>query len=230
MAHKSSIQKFIFISLLALAFSGCYRPPYNNFRSYNRIYVPSGEAAVAGSIAVAAATGPVGLGTATGAAIGALIGINKDSKRSILTALKKFDVQVVEYGNTITMIVPTDRYFIFNRARFNELCYPGLYNIIKFIKMYPSCCPIYVAGFSDNVGSRKYKTRMSQARAETMLTFLWANGIPSPRLAAEGYGDKNTVADNKLIHGSAQNRRLEIQLITACSNNNSSVPFLGMTK
>ena len=81
------------------------------------------------------------------------------------------------------------------------------------MKLYPQS-PIYVAGFTDNVGSPKQKKRLSQAQAETMLTFLWSNGIRSMQLKAEGYGDKNTIADNYVVHGSADNRRIEIQWFT----------------
>ncbi|STX39491.1 C-OmpA-like family protein CmpA [Legionella feeleii] len=231
MSHKSSLGRLAFVSLLTFALSGCFRPPYNNFKPYNRTYIPASQGALAGTVAVAAATGPVGVGTAAGAAVGALVGLNKESRRSVINELKKFDIQFVEYGDTLTLIVPTDRYFIFNSARFNELCYPGLYSIIKLIKMYPPHCPVYVAGFSDNAGSRDYKRKMSQARAETMLTFLWANDIPSQRLIAEGYGDKNPVADNHLVHGSAQNRRLEIQWFNNCSVAQAQpAPLIGVFK
>ncbi|MDI1352690.1 MAG: OmpA family protein, partial [bacterium] len=86
-------------------------------------------------------------------------------------------------------------------------------NIIKLLKLYPQS-PIYVAVFTDNVGTREHKKRLSQAQAETMLTFLWANDIQAMRLKAEGYGDKNDISDNHWIHGSAQNRRIEIQWFT----------------
>ena len=52
---------------------------------------------------------------------------------------------------------------------------------------------------------------MTQAQADTMLTYLWANNIAAKRLKAEGYSDKNPVGDNALIHGSAYNRRVEIE-------------------
>ena len=70
---------------------------------------------------------------------------------------------------------------------------------------------VFVAGFTDDVGTRHHKKMLSQAQAETMLTFLWANNIPAERLHAEGYADQYTVGDNKLIRGSAYNRRIEIQ-------------------
>ena len=87
---------------------------------------------------------------------------------------------------------------------------------MKLIKMFPCKCPIYVAGFTNDVGSRYHKKKLTQAQAEAMVTLLWAHDIPSRLLNAEGYGDKHPVGDNKLIHGSAYNRRIEIQLLRNC--------------
>lgn len=217
MSHKSSLGHLAFISLLSLAISGCFRPPYNNFKPYRRAYETSTVGATVATAATVAAGGaPILAGAALGAAVGAGVGVYKDSKPALIKELQKLDIKYIEYGDTITFIVPTDRYFMFNSARFNELCFPGLSDLIKLIKMYPKDCPIYVAGFTDNVGSRYSKNKMSQARAERMVAFLWANDIPARRLIAEGYGDKNPVGDNHLIHGSAYNRRLEIQMLKSC--------------
>jgi outer membrane protein OmpA-like peptidoglycan-associated protein len=54
---------------------------------------------------------------------------------------------------------------------------------------------------------------LTQARAEEVVGFLWAYGIPAEILNAEGYGDEHSIADNHLIHGSSFNRRIEIQWI-----------------
>src|SRR5687767_13045142 len=105
MSYKSSGVRLALVSLLAFALSGCYHPPYNNFKPYNRTYIPASHGALAGTAAVAAATGPVGVGTAAGAAVGALIGLNKESKPAIVNELKKFDIQFVEYGDTLTLVV-----------------------------------------------------------------------------------------------------------------------------
>jgi outer membrane protein OmpA-like peptidoglycan-associated protein len=156
-------------------------------------------------------------GTLVGGAIGGTIGtvraVYKDSKPALVKQLKKQSIQFIEYGDTMTLIVPTDKYFMFMSPRLNELCYPGLANVIKLLKLYPQS-PIYVAGFTDNVGSRRHKKLLSQAQAETMMTYLWANGIRSIQLKAEGYGDKNDIGDNSIVHGSAYNRRIEIQWFT----------------
>lgn len=208
--------RILSVGLMICLLSSCFHPPYNNFRPDHRTARKAGKGAAVGAVVGAVASGTVSgtlIGAGIGGGIGAIVGVYNDSKPKIIKDLKKQDVQFVEYGDTMTLIVPTDKYFMFASPRLNELCYPGLNNIIRLLKLYPKS-PIYVAGFTDNVGSRYHKKMLSQAQAETMLTFLWANNIPAMHLKAEGYGDKNAVSDNKLIHGSAQNRRIEIQWFT----------------
>lgn len=202
--------------LILCFLSSCNHPPYNNFKPNQRT---TGQAvggaavgSVAGLVTGGTLTGTV-IGAAIGGTVGAVNGVYKNTKPSLVRQLRKQDIQFVEYGDTMTLIVPTDKYYIFMSPRLNELCYPGLANIVRLLKLYPKS-PIYVAGFTDNVGSSRHKKLLSQAQAETMLTFLWANDIRAMQLKAEGYGDKHDIADNEWIHGSAQNRRIEIQWFT----------------
>lgn len=165
---------------------------------------------------VGAVAGPTLIGTGIGAAAFTAHGLSKESKNSVIQRLKKSNIQYVQYGDTMTLIVPTDRYFLFNSPRLNELCHPGLALIVKLLAFYPDST-IYVAGFTDNIGSSYHKKMLSQARADSMLTFLWANNRKAYQLNAAGYGDKHSISDNKIIHGSAQNRRIEIQWVAAPS-------------
>ncbi|MFA5960937.1 MAG: C-OmpA-like family protein CmpA [Tatlockia sp.] len=233
MSRKGFIGQLVMICLLSVALSGCFHPPYNRFKPYRRVYTTTGPGAAIGTVAVAVAGGaPILAGAVLGGAVGAAVGAYKDSKPALIKVLKKrFQIDYIEYGETVTIIVPTDRYYLFNSAKLNEICFAGLAELIKLIKLFPRCCPIYVAGFTDNVGSRFSKKLMSQAKAETMVSFLWAHGIPSRRLVAEGYGEKNPVGDNQLMHGSAYNRRIEIQILLSCSNARAEpVLFSGMNK
>ncbi len=213
MLALSRYKKAAVISILAVALSSCYQPPYNRFKPYYHTPRTTATGATVGTITGAAA-GSVAIGAGAGVVAGGLVGLYKDSKKGVINTLQSQDIQVVEYGNTVTLIVPTDKYFLVNTPRFNKLNNYGLNNIVKLLKLYPRT-PIYVAGFTDDVGSRERKIKMSQAQAETMITYLWANDIPARLLQAEGYGDKYPVSDNKLTHGSAQNRRLEIQWFSA---------------
>lgn len=208
--------RILTFGLMICLLSSCYHPPYNNFKPDHRNARKAATYATVGAMVGVVAAGTLSatvVGAAVGGSIGIADGLYKDSKRSLIKQLNKQDIQYVQYGDTMTLIVPTDKYFLFSSPRLNELCYPGLTNIIRLLKLYPQS-PVYVAGFTDNVGSKRHKKLLSQAQAETMLTYLWANGILAMRLKAEGYGDKNDISDNALIHGSAQNRRIEIQWFT----------------
>jgi outer membrane protein OmpA-like peptidoglycan-associated protein len=204
------------LSLLSLTLSGCFTPPYNNFQEDQR---RSRHLATYGALGIGAGTVLSGF-SAVGAAVGGAAGIGiaqyKNRKQALINELQAQDIQVVQYGDTMTLIVPTDRYFIFNTPDFNDVCYSAFISILRLLKNH-SCGPVYVAGFTDNVASRHHKNKLSQAQAEAMLTFLWANNIPAQRLRAEGYGDKYAIGDNRIIHGSAYNRRIEIQWMTAPS-------------
>lgn len=187
------LKRLLGVLVLPIFLSSCYAPPFNNFEPYTHISKPG------------MSHSGVGLYSIPGR------GIYKGTRARLKAELtNKYDIQIVEYGDTITLIIPTDRYYFFNSARFNQLCYAGLARIIKFIYFYPEST-FYVAAFTDDVGSKRHKEKLTQARAETMLTFLWANGINAKHLNAEGYGSKYPIGDNRLIHGSAHNRRIEIQ-------------------
>lgn len=208
MPAKIYTKRMACISLFTLTLSGCFRPPYNDFQAplpMNRTAVGGGVGAVTGSIVGNTAVGLV-IGSAAGSAVAAY------HSNVLIRDLRKADIEFVQHGDTMVLIIPTDHYFVFNTPKLNDLCFKGLNDIIRLLKYYP-CATIYVAGFTDDVGPRRNKKRMSQAQAEAMLTFLWANDIRSARLNAEGYGDEYSVGDNKLIRGSALNRRIEIQWV-----------------
>jgi len=133
-----------------------------------------------------------------------------DSDKALIRKLEKRSIQVIQYGKTTTVIIPTDRYFVFDTAELNERCFSGLYSVKELIKKQRNKT-IFVSAFTDNVGSTTHKQQLSRARAQTMLTFLWANGISAKYLHGTGFGDEFPVGNNQLIHGSAYNRRIEIQ-------------------
>lgn len=216
------------IGLASCLLSACYHPPFNNFKPYHRTAKDIATGAGVGTV-IGAAAGSTLIGTGVGAVAFTARGLYKDSKPVVLRNLAKTTIQYVRFGDLNTLIVPTDRFYMFNSSRLREPCYPGLELIIKLLRFYPNSI-IYVGGFTDNIGSRHHKNTLSQARAETMLTFLWANGIQAQRLNAQGYGDKNTISDNSIVHGSAQNRRVEIQWYNTPPAVAHPVPYQGATK
>ncbi len=67
-----------------------------------------------------------------------------------------------------------------------------------------------IAGYTDNRGSAEGNLRLSQARAESVLSEL-QELVPEVVLTARGYGEEDPVADNDTPEGRAQNRRIEIR-------------------
>lgn len=200
------------LSLPPLFLCACYHPPYNNFEPYTNTYYNKSGVSNTG----------LGVHPIPGR------GIYKGSRNEVINELAKADIQFIHYGDTRTLIIPTDRYYHFNSPRLKELCYPALARLIKLLHYYPDST-FYIAGFTDNIGYKHHKNTLSQAQAETMLTFLWANGIQAQQLHAEGYGDKHAVSDNSIIHGSGHNRRIEIQWFGPLENKSLS-PYLGSSK
>ncbi len=132
------------------------------------------------------------------------------SSEKVLKHVQNGDIQIVNEGHRLTLVLPTDKYFRFDTATLNEFKAPVLENIAELVKCFPYAT-IYVAGFTDNVGSYDYKKSLSQQRAQAVVAYLWSHGVNERRIEAEGYGDKFAHANNNLIHGSALNRRVEVQ-------------------
>jgi outer membrane protein OmpA-like peptidoglycan-associated protein len=69
---------------------------------------------------------------------------------------------------------------------------------------------VSVDGYTDNTGPREGNVRLSEERAQAVLTALSAAGVDAARMAAHGHGDDSPVADNGTEEGRAQNRRTEL--------------------
>lgn len=227
MSRKITSKHIITLACATTLLSGCFKPPYNDFRKDHKAVRTTATGAVVGT-ATGMIAGYALPGLALGVATGAAIGAYKNTQHSLILQLQKYDIEYIEYGTLRTLIIPVDQYFEFNSARINELCYEGLVTMIKLLA-YAENSPIYVAAFSDNVGSDRHKEKMTQAQAEAILTFLWANGFRSAQLKAEGYADHYPVSDNNTVHGSAQNRHIEVQWST-CKNFIQSPPLMAYEK
>jgi OmpA-OmpF porin, OOP family len=69
---------------------------------------------------------------------------------------------------------------------------------------------VNVNGYCDSIGSDAYNLKLSQRRADAVVTYLVEAGIPSDRLIPHGYGKTDFVAPNDTAEGRAQNRRVEL--------------------
>jgi outer membrane protein OmpA-like peptidoglycan-associated protein len=67
-----------------------------------------------------------------------------------------------------------------------------------------------VEGYTDSTGNAAANQKLSEARAKAVYDFLKTRGVADARLAFQGLGSANPVADNATAEGKAKNRRVEI--------------------
>jgi outer membrane protein OmpA-like peptidoglycan-associated protein len=86
---------------------------------------------------------------------------------------------------------------------------------------------ITIVGHTDSQGADEMNMKLSQARAESVRTYLTSQGVPADRVRAEGLGETQPVVDNGTAEGRANNRRVEIILENAAgakATTNGSAP------
>ncbi|KYF92629.1 porin [Sorangium cellulosum] len=88
-----------------------------------------------------------------------------------------------------------------------------LEEVAGVLKDHPEILKIEVQGHTDDRGARQFNTKLSQARAESVLMALVERGIAPERMQAKGYGPDVPIADNKTEAGRQKNRRVQFNII-----------------
>lgn len=209
--HKLLLIKSIFLGWLITLISGCY--PFSQQYQFNHNTEPKSR-----NKAFINQKKDYGDRTALAAGLGTqytrMAHFPKTDKQYLIQQLYCYNIQFIQYRDIITLIIPTDQYFLFNSERLNDLCFQGLNYVVDLIQLYPGTT-VYIAGFSDQVGERQMQNELTQARAEALLTYFWAHGISSKHLRASGFGAKFPIGDQATIRGAAMNRHIEVQWTTS---------------
>ena len=86
------------------------------------------------------------------------------------------------------------------------------YPLLKQLANIAALCPrskISIEGHTDNMGSTEANMKLSQQRAQTVVNWLFQQGIAEQQLIAIGHGALKPIADNNTEEGRARNRRIE---------------------
>ena len=100
--------------------------------------------------------------------------------------------------------------FDFDKATLREDSAAALNSILKVLTDYPDL-KVELGGHTDNVGTREYNMKLSDARVNTVRGWLVGKGVKAERVTAKGYADTQPVADNDGATGRAKNRRVELR-------------------
>jgi len=125
--------------------------------------------------------------------------------------VNKLGIQIIQIGHNVRIIIPTDGVFVDRTPEIKTSAYAGLNNVASFLAQYPER-RIVVTGYTDELGTYERDAKLSELQAQSLITYLWTQGIAHQCLTAIGMGkdETGTVASNRSLNGKAYNRRIEI--------------------
>lgn len=71
---------------------------------------------------------------------------------------------------------------------------------------------VRIEGHTDAIGDADANLTLSKVRAEAIVAYLTAKGVPASQISAAGFGSAAPIASNDTDAGRAQNRRIEFRV------------------
>jgi len=160
-----------------------------------------------------------GRGARTGAMIGAAAGAGggylwskkmEDQKREMEQATAGTGVAVTQTAdNQLKLEVPSDVSFRVGRADIEPALRPVLDRFAQTLVANPATT-VRVVGHTDSTGSDAINDPLSVNRAASVRNYLADRGVAAQRVAIDGRGAREPIAENTSDAGRARNRRVEI--------------------
>ena len=177
--------------------------------------------AVAGALggaAISKATGgeKTGRDAAIGAAVGAAAGAYMERQaKQIQQQMAGTGVTVNHDATTgnINLTMPGNITFAHDDATLNSAFLGSLNQLAATMRQYGETT-IVVAGHTDSTGQAAYNQALSERRAAAVRNYLVSQGVSPSRIQTVGYGMRQPVASNATEAGRAQNRRVELTILT----------------
>jgi outer membrane protein OmpA-like peptidoglycan-associated protein len=103
----------------------------------------------------------------------------------------------------------SDVLFDFNQASLKPGAREKLSKVSGIVLAYPGL-RLDLEGHTDSIGSDEYNLGLSEKRADSVRSYLVAQGVPPDMVAARGLGKADPVAENSTAAGRQRNRRVEM--------------------
>ena len=131
--------------------------------------------------------------------------VNVSNPQAIFRENISFKLQKIKAGNSLVL---NNVFFDVNQHTLQEQSLPELDKLQDFLMKHPHIY-IQITGFTDSVGLDAYNLKLSKKRAQSVLEYLVARGIPNKNIRIMGYGEAKPVASNGTEEGRKLNRRTE---------------------
>ena len=204
------------ISLAMAGLSGC--------ANMNETQRDTGMGAAIGAVAggligAATAGGNKGKSAATGAAVGAALGAGGGYLWSQNMQKQRAEMEQATAGtgigisqttdNQLKVDIPADVSFDVGRYAIKPNMRPVLDRLASTLNQHP-VTTVTIIGHTDSTGSDAVNDPLSVNRAASTRDYLVQRGVSAQRIAVDGRGSRQPVADNSTASGRAMNRRVEI--------------------
>lgn len=156
---------------------------------------------------------------ATGAAIGAALGAGggylwsrhmQEQKAAMEQATQGTGIGVTQTAdNQLKLDIPSDLSFDSGRYDIKPALHAVLDRFATTLNQNP-VTTVRVVGHTDNAGSDAINNPLSVNRAAATRDYLVSRGVAGNRIAIDGRGSREPIADNATASGKARNRRVEI--------------------
>lgn len=176
-------------------------------------------AVAGGLIGAATAGGNKGKSAATGAAIGAALGAGGGYLWSQNMQKQRAEMEQATAGtgigisqtadNQLKVDIPADVSFDVGRYAIKPNMRPVLDRLASTLNQHP-VTTVTIIGHTDSTGSDAVNDPLSINRAAATRDYLVQRGVSAQRIAIDGRGSRQPVADNSTAAGRAMNRRVEI--------------------
>jgi outer membrane protein OmpA-like peptidoglycan-associated protein len=126
--------------------------------------------------------------------------------RGLQSQLSELQARETDRGIVLTL---GDVLFDVDRTTLKAGARTSLEKLVSFLNENPDR-NVEIEGHTDSTGSRDHNEELSQARAESVATFLASRGIGGDRVQTRGLAFDYPVASNDTTAGRQLNRRVEI--------------------
>jgi outer membrane protein OmpA-like peptidoglycan-associated protein/tetratricopeptide (TPR) repeat protein len=121
---------------------------------------------------------------------------------------KTIELKNVAIGSKVAL---RNIFFDIGKSNLRSESNAELERLVKLMNDVPSL-KIEIAGHTDNTGSATINEKLSQSRADAVVSYLTSKGISASRMTAKGYGDSKPISSNSTEDGRQNNRRTEFEI------------------
>lgn len=128
---------------------------------------------------------------------------------SLRRRLELMQLRETDRGTVITL---GDVLFERGQTELQDAARANLSDVVDLLQSEPNR-RVRIEGHTDSTGTAQVNTRISQARAESVMRELVAMGVDASRIQAVGMGQEFPIASNESEDGRRQNRRVDVILL-----------------